>query len=175
MEQESNEVFTAVFSIASVILGAILAWASTVHFQTRSKRSEERRLLTVLFGELLNLKRHYFYAFDELPTELGSKAEILSLKMSRYGPLAVSGSDLSHLGFVRETDIRDLMQLALVVRNTDYAIELALEDYSSETQNKDNIEGIRRRMKFTASVVDRLIHSISSSHPNLKKIISNNN
>lgn len=173
MAQQSTEFLKAAFSIAGIILGAILAWASTIYFQARNKRSEQRRLLTVLFGELLNLKQHYYFALNEIPAKLGSKKEILSLKMSRYGPLAVSGRDLSHLGFIRETDIRDLMQLALVVRNTDYAIELALEDYSSETQNKDNIEGIRRRVEFTQSVVEGLIDSISSSHPNLKEVMFN--
>lgn len=159
----------AALAISGILLGAALAWASTFYFQWRQKQLEQRQLLTVLFGELLNIRQHYYFASSELPRGLSAKADVLALKMSRYGALAFSGSDLSHLGFLNDDDIRDLMQLALVIRNTDYSIDLAV-DRDDDEEDAD-LSGIKRRMMYAMAVTEQLIEAIADRNPRLKSIM----
>lgn len=168
MAQDPSIWFDATLAISGILLGAALTWVSTFYFQWRRERSEHRRLLTVLFGELLNIRQHYFFASSELPSGLSSKADVLALKMSRYGALAFSGSDLSHLGFLRDDDIRDLMQLALVVRNTDYSIDLALDGHGEDDAD---LSGVQRRMTHAMAVTEHLIEAIAYRNPRLQSIV----
>lgn len=170
MEQEPSIWLDATLTVSGILLGAALAWASTFYFHLRRDRLEQRRLLSVLFGELLNLQQHYSFASSELPDGLSSRADILALKMSRYGPLAFSGHDLSHLGFLTDEDIRDLMQLALVVRNTDYSIELALDGYGESEAVDYDLSGIGRRMAYALAVTNQLIRGLGDRNPRLRSI-----
>ena len=172
---EEQFVSKALLAISGILLGALLTWASTFYFQTRKEKADQKRLLTVLFGELLNIRQHYTFAYNELPSTISSQADLLSLKMSRYGPLAFSGSDLAHLGFLSNEDVRDLMQLSLVVRNTDYSIDIALEDIakaeSDFARSKEELTATHRRMKYALAVTERLITAIAQRNSHLKSIL----
>ncbi len=165
----------ALIAVIGIFLGAVLAWASTFYFQHRKERAVQKRLLTVLFGELLNIRQHYLFAFGEIPISVSSRKDILALKMSLYGNLAFSKNDISNLGFLNDQDITDLMQLNLKIRNTDNSIEFALDGFpnieTTEMHIESEMTNIKYRIKYVQVVSERVTQAIVKRHPELLKLL----
>lgn len=157
-------------AVVTILLGAALAWLSTFYFQYQKDRGEQKRLLTVIFGELLNIRRHYAYSSNEVPTAITARDEMLPVEMSTYGDLSFTKSDLTRLGFLNNQDIADLIQLSLKIRNTDLALKHALDHFSSDMNTPFDMQYAKSRMRYVSSVVDRIIKALVERNPNLKDI-----
>lgn len=158
----------ALLAVIAAVLGATLTWLSTVYFQTRKDRSEQRRMLAVLFGELLNILQHYRFSSVELPSKFKSENDRLTAKFVKYGPLVFSGKEIAHIGFLSNQDIMDFMQLSLVIRNTDMAVDSILMGNSED--NVDNLSRIRERMMYAIDLSQSLISEIGKRNENLKTL-----
>lgn len=157
--------------IVSIFLGAVLAWLSTLYFQYRLELAQQKRLLTVIFGELLNIRRHYAYAGSELPDRFETRSDWLPLEMSVYGDLSFNKDDLSRLGFLQDRDIADLIQLSLKIRNTDLCVEMLLEQLREKKGEFLDVEYLRNRMDYVSGVVDRIIIAISQRNYKLHNVM----
>ena len=172
---QHSELLKVLIPLMSIFFGAFLTWSGTYFFQRRSQIFEQKRLLSVLFGELLNIRQHYFYASAELPSSITSRRSVLALKMALYGKFAIEGKDLPSLGFLTDKDIAEIMQLMLKVRNTDFSIELSLE-YSDKRGRPIEFTAadqaiIKRRMSYVIDVVEALILGIAKRNPPLRKLV----
>jgi hypothetical protein len=61
-----------------VLFAAISTWATTIYFQRSKDRSEQKRLLAVLYGDVLNMRQHYGIADIELPDQISSERDRLA-------------------------------------------------------------------------------------------------
>jgi len=157
-------------AVFTILLGAALAWLSTSYFQYQKDRGEQKRLLTVIFGELLNIRRHYAYSSAEVPPVIHVQSDKITVEMSMYGELTFTKSDLTRLGFLTNQDIADLIQLSLKIRNTDIALKYALEHFSSDPETPFDMTYAKNRMSYVSSVVDRIIKALVARNSNLKDI-----
>ena len=172
---EQSDVLKAAVSIAAVVLGAILTWSGTVYFHRHKVKSDQRRRLSVLFGELLNIHLHYEIAASELPDSLSSRIDVLRLKMSEYGEVSYTGKALAELNLLDAQTVMQLMQLILKIRNTDYAIKLIFDQHGSENgfpeYERADKEILESRMRYVVNVTNGVLFQLSENYPELKKLI----
>lgn len=157
-------------AVVTILLGAALAWLSTSYFQYQKDRGEQKRLLTVIFGELLKIRRHYAYSSNDVPASMTERGDMLPVEMSMYGDLLFTKSDLTRLGFLTNQDVADLIQLSLKIRNTDLALKHALDHFSSDMKTPFDMKAAKIRMRYVSSVVDRIIKVLVERNPNLNNI-----
>ena len=170
-----EKIVAGAFGIVGVFLGAVLASASNFGFKSWELRSHQRSLTTVLVGELINIRQHYFYVENELPESLSSIPDAIALKMSRYDKLVFSGKDIADLGFLTDNDITDLMQLSLRVRNTDLYIDALLREHERGQKGfQTELKKLKDRVGHVRRWNSEIGGAIVSRNPNLRKLWAKN-
>jgi hypothetical protein len=163
--------FPGPWGILTVLLAALLGYLVS-HVQDRRKsKSEQKRMLSIVFGELQNIRRHYGSSAKRAPASAG-ELDRLKLVMTKYGPLNMMMGSLHQIGFLSHQQIADILSLSLVVRNNDSQIEALLDELqggisSGERVTPERLEAFKKRMLFTQTKANRLIKSIADNHPDL--------
>lgn len=147
--------------IGITLLGAWLAYRRYL-----KERSDNRDLIVnAIFGDLANLVEHYTYASNELDLALGSTEEKNTrIRMSQFGTLR-SIDKIELLGNLSTTQIRELLQINLRVRNTDQILEDLLK---IDKLTSSELERVKVRMSYCISSSAELLESIAKSRSDLK-------
>lgn len=148
------------------IIGALIIFFGGRFSRTKDSKENSGMLLNSLFGELLHTFDHYYLAAHELPTyiiEDGNNAELIKrLHWATYGEFK-SSNEFQKYGFLSKNEIKDLLQLSFLLRNTDYLINLYLDDISIVTQT--DLENLKNRMLSHSSSSKRLLEFIVTKYP----------
>lgn len=167
----------------SLAIGAIIA-ALIGFFGGRLSRNKDSKensamLLNALFGELLHAFQHYYLAANELPTSKstnGNESEITKkLNWAKYGEFK-SSNEFQKYGFLSKNEIKDLLQLSFLLRNTDYLIEQYLNDIN--IVSSADLKNLKNRMLSISNSSKGLLEFIVSKYPEfdlaLKSVEKNN-
>ncbi|AYD02048.1 hypothetical protein [Neorhizobium sp. NCHU2750] len=151
----------AILAALGIALAALVTWITNTFVKSKQEQADRTRMTSVLLGELMNIHNHYYYSRAEIPQFAKSADDVLQLKFSKYGPMAFVGKDLAQLGFLSNDDITQIMQINLIIRNTDTAID-ALIEMSTHNDGVDTSK-LWDRMGYvietTQSVVARIFHA----------------
>jgi hypothetical protein len=128
----------------------------------------QRRLSAALFGELLNLQRHSSVSARLLPDVARGADALLALRKSQYLSLAFFKENISRLGFLKDAEIKELMQLSLKVRNDDIHLSWAIE----QVQQGDEVQlqEIRKRLQNTAARAEALLKALAGNNRRLRRL-----
>jgi hypothetical protein len=182
---------TLAFGAISAVGGALLGAFSKVVQEVIIERRRERKLTTVLCGELLNIKRHYSIVQLELDqitqdARLGEKeiSGAVNWEKRKYGTMGLIGKDLYSFGFVLRYSIDDFLQLSLYVRNNDLEISNVIEMIKAGSYVKEcptaslarfnvQVAHLRERMVLAIKLCDRLlrIYEDRLDYANNKRLI----
>ena len=146
-----------------VILGAWLA----LRKYSKEKNDKKELIVNVVYGDLANIWKHYYFSKNELHLLLVSDEEkLIRLRFFQFGQM-LSLEKLDQLGNLSAYEIRELLQLNLRIRNTD----LILQDmFDGDTKiNKPEIHRLKSRMELCSYSAYNLMASISKYRNELKK------
>jgi len=105
----------------------VLAGAITFSFgivsEKRRQKFKQRQMLSVIYGELQNVIRHYEYIASVDFRSSPSAAEKIKLTMAKYGSSKIITSHLEEIAFLSSDQIASLLQLAMYIRNNDMIID----------------------------------------------------
>jgi hypothetical protein len=114
------------WGMVTVVLAAVLGYLFSQASERRKTKSEQQRMLSIVFGELRNISRHYAGAARRMPLSIDA-FDRLELKMMKYGSLNMLTGNLQHIGFLTNQQIADILSLSLAIRNNDTQVDAFLE------------------------------------------------
>ncbi len=148
------------------VIAAIIAFSGGRFAYNKEKNENSRKLLNSLFGELSHALQHYTYASYELPQnaeQIKDKKELKKrLLWSKYGDFQ-SSKEFQKYGFLSQIEIRELLQLSFVIRNTDSLIEMLLENLEDNEQK--DLSYLKDRMGIISKNAEQLLNYIVSINP----------
>ena len=125
-----------------IAIGAIIASIITVSYNIYSSKQkrkiEQKEKVNYLLGELLNVICHY--EFFEIPTNLvdgpdaNHKEVMRKMELCKYGTFKAS-ENVQNYGFLNATQVRNIHQLSLRIRNTDLLIDRYLKNEDSDVDS----------------------------------------
>jgi hypothetical protein len=124
-----NQNYTLLGLLVAVFIaevGATLAIISKVLQDRFADRREQWKLVSLVRGELINIRRHCEVVENEV-----SYDDIIDIELERnivwqkrkHGDLSFIKSNISKPGFIEEATVADFLQLALYIRNNDIEID----------------------------------------------------
>lgn len=162
--------FTYGIAIGAVV-AAVLNIAFTFFNEQRKDALSKKDSVNILFGELLNVLCHY--QFFEIPIGLvdgdeKNHEEVLKrIELCKYGSFKAAELTDSY-SFLDATQIRNLHQLSLRIRNTDLLIDRYLIRVSEDIGSFRQIEG---RMNYIWDSAALILTYICNLYPEYSKLV----
>lgn len=154
------------------IIGAIIAFFGNRLLEDYRKKNNEKILMNSLFGELLHVFQHFNYSTDKIKEKGLTPDEIKYIKkvllFTKYGKF-ISGKHFDRYGFLSEVEIKNLLQLSLRIRNSDYLIDLILD--KSNTLTPEQYNEIAERANFICKSTQHLLSYIISKNPSFESSV----
>lgn len=158
-----------------IAIGAVIAAVLNIVFSILSERQklklEKNQHVNNLFGELLNVLCHY--QFFEIPMRLVDGDEKdhnevkKRLRLCQYGKFKAA-EFTNDYSFLDATQIRNLHQLALRIRNTD----ILIEDYINlESEDIEAFREIEGRMNYLWESAGLILMFICDLNPEYSKLV----
>jgi len=159
MDSQVNTILT----IALTGAVSFLVGSGIERFRNHNKN---RQMLNVIYGELLNIERHYAYVSNVNFENSSQPSEKMKMTMAKFGACEVIENKLEEISFLSPSQIASLLQLALFIRNNDTVIDMTI----GQCGNGDNVdlEKINRRSKTTSTWTSKIMKSIEDKQKYLK-------
>ena len=148
--------------IAAVVAAIIAVYQFWQHVNDRRKTA-----LAALFAELAHIERHYEFSSAELRRRTPPHPPKRRLLWSKYGTVAGS-SNLKENAILGPQQMAEVLQISLVIRNTDTLIDEILAQGQEPSQDDLNI--VADRMMAVAGHARSLSQFIYSRMPRLGAI-----
>lgn len=148
------------------VIAAVIAFLGGRYAYKRESDENSIKLINSLFGELSHTLQHYRYASIELPpigTDDVSKRELKKrLLWSKYGEFR-SSKEFQNYGFLSNIEIKELLQLAFRIRNTDDLIDILMQ--APELVTEYDLVEVKRRMGYVSGSANDLLQYIVKLNP----------
>ena len=119
MDGQVNTILTvALTGVVSFLVGS-----GVERFRNHKKN---KQMLNVLYGELLNIERHYAYVSNVKFENSPQPSEKIKMTMAKFGEVEVIENKLEEISFLSPSQIASLLQLALFIRNNDTVIDIVI-------------------------------------------------
>jgi Tfp pilus assembly protein PilE len=148
-------------TFAGAVLAAIITAVFAVviaYIQYRNQIKERKKAVTAaLFAELAHIDRHYRYSAYEISQSAPPHPVIRRLAWSKYGVMAAN-SNLKDNAILGAQQMAEVLQLSLVIRNTDLYLDELLSNSMAPTQDELNL--LVARMESVAVHANALVRYI---------------
>jgi hypothetical protein len=162
-------------TVPGLFLGAGIAISSAFltvlsrHFQDHlADRREQRKTLSLVRGEVANIKRHCEIVRSEvlrISNQNGDFGTILSWRKKKHGSLLYLSNNIARLGFVSEGSVVIVFEITMVIRNNDMEIDEIIRLIESGKLSErpileDAVSRMLHRMDKAADLCDRLLSGL---------------
>lgn len=154
---------TVIAAIIAAVIAVLLAY-----YQLRRQAEERKQAASAaLFAELSHIESHYAISANEVRHSTPPHPIRRRLVWSKFGAVA-SSANLKENAILGAQQMAEVLQLSLVIRNTDAYLDELLANSSEPTKNELNM--VADRMDGVAAHAKSLSKYIHSKAPKLGNI-----